>query len=119
MFMDKTTKSNLEDEPILLLSIKQVAHRLQISERAVRRMDVPRYKIGRSVRYKIDDVNKFVNRCVQYWHKPSPQKPLGPRQTTGSVDLPGWEELEEKIKKRKQERDAQRSEVSWPPKPTR
>jgi excisionase family DNA binding protein len=101
MFMDKTTKSNLEDEPILLLSIKQVAHRLQVSERTVRRMDVPCYRIGRAVRYKIDDVDKFVNRCVEYSHKPTFAKPPRPRQPT-FVGLPRWEEARAMLKRRKQ-----------------
>jgi hypothetical protein len=102
--LENPPKPKLEDEPVLLLSERQIAHRLSISTRSVRRMDLPRYKIGRSIRYKLEDVDKYINRHIEY-----PASAYRPPHRRGSYPspLPTWEEAQAKIE-RERKRGAER-----------
>jgi hypothetical protein len=106
--------TKLEDEPVWL-DIKQVAHRLSISERTVRRLPLRKYRPARRcIRYKVKDVDEYMNRCVEH-HPVTPRKTeqrrLSPRISAYPA-LPTREEIQAKVR-----REDERKRL--PHKPTR
>jgi len=63
--MQKTQGNTMEIQP--LLTIKQVASMLNIGYRTVQYMTsdrvIPCIKIGRTTRYDVKDVEKFIENC--------------------------------------------------------
>lgn len=47
------------------MTLKQVATKLGASEQLVRSQDIPKYKLGRSVRYRKTEVEAFIEQARQ------------------------------------------------------
>jgi len=52
--------ANERDEPARLLTLQQLAAYLQISTKTVRRLRIPCLRIGRAIRYRPSDVERFL-----------------------------------------------------------
>ena len=57
---EHATPPHGQDSPARLLTLQQVAAYLQLSTKSVRRLRMPCLRIGRAIRYRPSDVERFL-----------------------------------------------------------
>lgn len=81
----------------MLLTVREAASYLRIDRKALRRMPIPCVMLGkRKVRYRREDLDKFVSMHILYPQKevPSERRISSRPKAMGLSSLPTWKEVQ-------------------------